>query len=103
MSDAHPWVRFFDGHASQYLQNKFTNNTVAEVDFLLRELALAPQSEILDVGCGVGRHAIELARRGHNVTGIDISAGMLDEARRGEARRRECHLAGDRREGDHVQ
>ncbi|MCA9243761.1 MAG: class I SAM-dependent methyltransferase [Phycisphaerales bacterium] len=82
MSKSHPWGRFFDGHASQYLQNDFTKNTLAEVDFLLRELGLAPQSEILDIGCGVGRHAIELARRGHHVTGVDISAGMLDEARR---------------------
>ncbi|MCK4724776.1 MAG: class I SAM-dependent methyltransferase, partial [Anaerolineales bacterium] len=37
---------------------------------------------ILDVGCGSGRHAVELAQRGYRVTGIDISIGMLREAQR---------------------
>ena len=36
----------------------------------------------LDVPCGNGRHAMELARRGVRMTGIDISGGFLDEARR---------------------
>ncbi|WP_240922873.1 bifunctional 2-polyprenyl-6-hydroxyphenol methylase/3-demethylubiquinol 3-O-methyltransferase UbiG, partial [Thermococcus sp. Bubb.Bath] len=31
----------------------------------------------MDVGCGVGRHSIELAKRGYKVTGIEISQGML--------------------------
>ena len=44
------------------------------------EFQLAPGSRILDVGCGTGRHAIELARRGFEVTGVDISEGMLAEA-----------------------
>jgi len=39
------------------------------------------QSHILDVGCGSGRHAVELAQRGFQVTGIDISIGMLREDR----------------------
>lgn len=43
--------------------------------------ALAPGPSILDAGCGTGRVAIELARRGCTVTGIDIDAAMLDAAR----------------------
>jgi SAM-dependent methyltransferase len=35
---------------------------------------------ILDVGCGTGRHSIELARRGFAVTGLDLSSGMLARA-----------------------
>lgn len=37
---------------------------------------------VLDLGCGTGRLAVELARRGHRVTGADPSPGMLDVARR---------------------
>jgi len=76
------WADFFDGHAPEYEQNCFTKNTVTEVDFLVDELGLAPGHTVLDVGCGTGRHAIELARRGYKVTGIDVSAGMIEEARR---------------------
>jgi SAM-dependent methyltransferase len=76
------WATFFNGHAPQYDDNCFTKNTVAEVDFLVDKLALTPGMAILDVGCGTGRHSIELARRGYNVTGIVMSAGMLAEAGR---------------------
>jgi len=75
------WETFFDAHAPIYDENTFTKNTLKEVDFLIEELALKPGAAILDVGCGTGRHAVELAKRGYKVTGIDISAEMLKEAR----------------------
>lgn len=46
------WVQFFDGHAPQYLNNAFTKNTIAEVEFVLEELKLPAGSKILDMGCG---------------------------------------------------
>jgi cyclopropane fatty-acyl-phospholipid synthase-like methyltransferase len=76
------WEEFFDGHAPVYNQNCFTKNTVAEVDFLIEALDLRPGAKVLDVACGTGRHAIELARRGYCVTGLDLSAGMLQQARK---------------------
>lgn len=76
------WQDFFDHHAPDYLGNEFTHNTLAEADFIVEALRLAPGTSLLDVGCGVGRHALELARRGYRVTGVDISAGMLEQARR---------------------
>jgi len=76
------WQEFFDGHAPNYLQNCFTKNTIAEVDFLIEALGLSPGASVLDVGCGTGRHAIELARRGYRVSGVDISAGMLEQAKK---------------------
>ena len=36
---------------------------------------------VLDAGCGTGRVAIELARRGHDVVGIDVDPAMLEAAR----------------------
>ncbi|WP_211241430.1 SAM-dependent methyltransferase [Pseudonocardia spinosispora] len=56
--------------------------TLAEVDFVEHRLGLAPGSRVLDVPCGSGRHTLELARRGHRVTGIDISTEAIDHARR---------------------
>ena len=75
------WQAFFDNHAPDYMENVFTQNTEREVDFLLEVFQLPPGSTILDMGCGTGRHAIELARRGYRVTGVDLSAGMLQRAR----------------------
>lgn len=75
------WQGFFDSHAEIYDSNVFTGNTLAEVDFLVEHLGLAPGAAILDVGCGTGRHSVELARRGFAVTGLDLSGEMLARAR----------------------
>ena len=74
MDEKSTWEQFFDAHAPIYEQNEFTKNTVREVDFLLEELELPPGASILDVGCGTGRHSIELAKRGYTLTGVDLSA-----------------------------
>lgn len=55
--------------------------TSREVDFLLSELDLPRGAQLLDVGCGAGRHSIELARRGYRVLGIDPSPAMIEAAR----------------------
>ncbi len=47
--------------------------TRGEVDFIEKEINFDKTKRILDIGCGTGRHAIELAKRGYNVTGIDLS------------------------------
>jgi len=80
MSEKSTWETFFDAHAPIYEENEFTKNTVREVDFLLEELGLPPGGLVLDVGCGTGRHSIELAKRGYAVTGLDISSEMLARA-----------------------
>jgi ubiquinone/menaquinone biosynthesis C-methylase UbiE len=80
MTEKSTWEAFFDAHAPVYDDNVFTKNTIREVDFLLEELSLQPGDSILDVGCGTGRHSIELAKRGYSVTGIDLSSEMLARA-----------------------
>ena len=64
-----------------YLRNAFTKGTQQEVDFLVDALSLEPGNRVLDAGCGPGRHAVELARRGIEVTGIDVSPEFLELAR----------------------
>jgi ubiquinone/menaquinone biosynthesis C-methylase UbiE len=82
MKQKKDWEEFFDHHAPEYMDNIFTKNTQAEIEFLVEELQLPKGSSILDIGCGTGRHAVGLAMRGYKVTGIDMSSGMLDEARK---------------------
>ena len=53
-----------------------------QVDFLLDRLDVPQSCEVLDLGCGDGRHSLELARRGYRVTGLDLSEELLDRARR---------------------
>jgi len=80
MTRKNEWETFFDAHAPVYMENPFTKNTKKEVDFLLEELKLPQGSCILDVGCGTGRHAVELGKKGYRLTGVDISSAMLAEA-----------------------
>jgi 2-polyprenyl-3-methyl-5-hydroxy-6-metoxy-1,4-benzoquinol methylase len=55
--------------------------TLGECDFLEKEFAHDKTLQILDVGCGTGRHSIEMSLRGYRMTGIDLSESMLAKAR----------------------
>jgi SAM-dependent methyltransferase len=59
----------------------FTKGTEQEVAFLVDALDLAPGQRVLDVGCGPGRHALALARRGVEVIGVDRSDTFVRLAR----------------------
>ncbi len=76
------WEKFFQHHAPVYMDNVFTKNTRAEVAFIVRELNLKEGNSILDIGCGTGRHSVELARQGFRMTGVDLSEAMLAEAKK---------------------
>ena len=66
------------GHAgSAYLRYSFTKGTEQEVDFLLEALDVAAGSLVLDAGCGPGRHAHALARRGVRVVGVDLASRFV--------------------------
>jgi 2-polyprenyl-3-methyl-5-hydroxy-6-metoxy-1,4-benzoquinol methylase len=78
-----PWYEeFFENFAEQYDREPFVQGTLGEADFIEREINFDKSVAVLDIGCGTGRHAIELARRGYRVTGIDLSEAQLNKARR---------------------
>jgi len=54
----------------------------AQVEQVLVLLGVMPGTSVLDLCCGPGRHAFELARRGLHVTGVDRTAAYLDYARK---------------------
>ncbi|MDP2630209.1 MAG: class I SAM-dependent methyltransferase [Candidatus Uhrbacteria bacterium] len=56
--------------------------TEKQVDFIVKKLGLKKGMRVLDVGCGNGRHAIEFARRGYRVTGVDPAASLIALARK---------------------
>ena len=72
------WWRtwFGDGYLALY-DPYLGERTVSEVDHLVRLLDLRPPLKVLDLGCGQGRHSIELARLGFEVTGVDLSRSLL--------------------------
>jgi SAM-dependent methyltransferase len=76
---------YMDGDASKdgYLIGKkqsLTERTKTEVDGVIKFLSLKSGMSILDCPCGYGRHSIELARQGFEITGSDINSAHLQKA-----------------------
>jgi 2-polyprenyl-3-methyl-5-hydroxy-6-metoxy-1,4-benzoquinol methylase len=59
---------------------KDPHGEVAFLQRLMRRRSLSPQVTLLDAGCGTGRVAIELDKRGYRVEGTDVDSDMLGEA-----------------------
>ena len=80
--DHHHWFEPIATHLGRaYLRYSFTKGTTQEIDFLVDALGLRSGMRVLDVGCGPGRHSHELARRGLEVHGVDISERFVEIAR----------------------
>ena len=79
---------FFSGLWLEVQSNSFDATATRElVDATQEALQLAPGARVLDVPCGDGRVAIELAARGYEVTGVDRVPALLDRARSHASRR----------------
>ena len=77
-----PWYReTFNQDYLEIYRPFLEERTARELEGLLTLAGPAPGSRILDLCCGHGRHAVELAARGFKVTGVDLSKSYLDEAR----------------------
>jgi SAM-dependent methyltransferase len=77
-SRSKPWyVDLFDEDYLRTLPFLTPQATQAEAEFVLESMNLAAGAQVLDVGCGYGRHAMELAARGFHVVGLDLSTPLL--------------------------
>lgn len=81
MEKKHWYESLFENYGKTYDSESFTQGTMGECDFIEQELDFNKSLKILDVGCGTGRHTIELTKRGYKITGIDLSESMLQKAR----------------------
>ena len=76
------YEHFFHGVALDMWRRAMTPEaTRAEADFLAMEIGAPEGGRLLDIACGEGRHARELAARGYALTGVDISAESIEWAR----------------------
>ena len=76
------WEAFFEEAFLHVWPSSSTpDHEPTEVEGLVSLLALPPEGRILDLACGYGRIAVPLARRGFQVTGLDLSEPLLDVAR----------------------
>jgi len=72
---------FWEAFGPVMFTEKLRAAAPADVDAIVELVDLPLGASILDLGCGVGRHALELARRGYQVTGVDRTVAYLAEAR----------------------
>jgi len=75
------WRTWFGPSYLELYDEPLRERTPVEIDQLERFLQLRPPLRILDLPCGQGRHAIELARRGYDLTGMDLSPYLLEVAK----------------------
>jgi len=84
MSDTKPWHdqdEFWAAMAPFLFTDRHWMDAPGQVEQALVLLDVMPGANVLDLCCGPGRHALELARRGLNVTAVDRTAAYLDDAR----------------------
>ena len=76
------WYEFlFENYSKSYDNESFTQGTIGECDFIEKEINYDKSLKIIDIGCGTGRHTIELAKMGYNVLGVDLSESQLKQAK----------------------
>ncbi len=74
------WEEFFNDDYLRTVPNPHPDDISHYCDFVRARLNLAPGTTLLDVGCGLGLHALEMTRQGLRVVGLDYSLPMLSRA-----------------------
>lgn len=75
------YEKLFENYAVQYDRENFVMGTQGECNFIEAEIGFDKACRILDIGCGTGRHSIELTKRGYRVTALDLSESQLERAK----------------------
>jgi SAM-dependent methyltransferase len=75
------YEKLFENYANNYEKENFTQGTFNESNFIEKVIQFDKNLKILDVGCGTGRHSIELTKRGYEVVGFDLSQNQIDKAK----------------------
>ena len=70
----------YDSWGACLPSHNWCNNTLAEVEFVIKALDLERDHNVLDLFCSWGRHVIELRKRDYNVKGMDKSKELIDKA-----------------------
>ena len=80
-------IGYYDAEAGEYDSKRYSTVRGRALDALQKRILvdyladLSPSADILEIGCGTGRFVSSLSKRGYRLTGIDVSEGMLREAR----------------------
>ncbi len=83
MQQSKPWHEddtFWETWGPIMFSGRALASAVAQVEKIIPLLDVKPSARILDLGCGVGRHSLELARHGFQVTGVDRTEHYLEQA-----------------------
>lgn len=76
------WKRTFTPeYFTSYEEDLSDAHTNQQVEFVINNAGLKKTDKILDIGCGLGRHALQLAKIGYDVTGLDQSSNLIHIAR----------------------
>lgn len=79
---------FYRNFGSTGLENLASEKRKGDVAFLVK--LIGKKDKVLDLGCGYGRVSLALAAKGHDITGVDLSPGLIKEGRR---RAKQLHLS----------
>ncbi len=77
----HDQDEFWETYTNVMFSEERIERTRGQVNALISLLNIKPNDAILDLCCGIGRHSLELARRGFKVTGVDRTQHYLEIAR----------------------
>ena len=85
-NNSHAWFKqwFDSSFYHQLYVNRDEKEAASFIDHLVNELQPAEDARMLDLGCGSGRHSKYLASKGFDVTGLDLAASSIRQAKKYE-------------------